>query len=228
MKALVCILLLLETFVFVVQKVDGGLNENKNSQQNCDLGFPDIYEALRELTATVTEQKENIRALETRLRNAEKAAEQQTSVLEELKKKNDDREIAFSAGLLESGNEYIGPSATETTLTYKKVFTNIGNAYNPDTGIFTAPVKGVYVFTFNVYSHGGHSHPANAYLMKNEKRVLVAHAEQEQGTLNSSRRVVLVLEVGDRVFVRLWSKGRIDDNDNHHNAFTGYILFPLR
>ncbi|XP_067249436.1 uncharacterized protein PF3D7_1120000-like [Chanodichthys erythropterus] len=90
MKALVCILLLLETFVFVVQQqVDGGLNENEisqqissedrrqnppqtdtlraeastDSQQYCYLCFPDIHTALRELTATVTEQKANIREL---------------------------------------------------------------------------------------------------------------------------------------------------------------------
>ncbi|KAL0182080.1 hypothetical protein M9458_021455, partial [Cirrhinus mrigala] len=54
-----------------------------DSQQYCHLSFPDIHAALRELTATVTEQKANIRALETRLR------EQQTFILEELNKKTD-------------------------------------------------------------------------------------------------------------------------------------------
>ncbi|XDV25813.1 hypothetical protein PO909_029664 [Leuciscus waleckii] len=90
MKGLVCLLLLLETFVCVVQhQVDGGLNENEisqqlrsevgrqnppqtdtlrdeastDSQQNYHLCFTDIHAALRELTATVTEQKVNIREL---------------------------------------------------------------------------------------------------------------------------------------------------------------------
>ncbi len=54
-----------------------------DSQQYCHLCFPDIHAALRELTATVTEQKVNIRVLETRLK------EQQTFILEELNKKND-------------------------------------------------------------------------------------------------------------------------------------------
>jgi len=90
MKGLVCLLLLLETFVCVVQhQVDGGLNENEISQQlrsedggqnppqtdtlrdeastdsrqNYHLCFTDIHAALRELTATVTEQKTIIREL---------------------------------------------------------------------------------------------------------------------------------------------------------------------
>ncbi|ROL53956.1 Complement C1q tumor necrosis factor-related protein 3 [Anabarilius grahami] len=174
---------------------------------------PDIYAALKELTATVA-------ALETRVRATEEAGE-------ELKKKNDDREIAFSAGLLESGHEAVGPSATDITLIYKKVFTNIGNAYNPVTGIFTAPVKGAYVFKVSVY-HYGQSIPAAAYIMKNEKSMILAYAHQAQGTLNSSKGVVLVLEVGDVVYVRLWPNGCIHDNENHHNTFSGYMLFPLK
>ncbi|XP_077061612.1 complement C1q-like protein 2 [Siphateles boraxobius] len=266
MKGLMCLLLLLETFVCAVhQQVDGGLSENEISQrsedgrqdppqteaspesrQYCHLCLPDIHAALRELTATVTEQKTSIRALETRLRDAEKAAEQQTFILEELNKKHDkmsnlslsqveelrkenkDREIAFSASLLQSGSGDIGPSTTEIILVYRNVFTNIGNAYNPITGIFTAPLKGVYVFTFSVYAHGSASNPASAYIVKNGKDVVIAHAHQSQGALNSSKGLVLILEAGDVVYVRLWPNCRIQDNGNNHNTFSGYILFPLR
>ncbi|XP_067284017.1 complement C1q-like protein 3 isoform X2 [Pseudorasbora parva] len=205
-----------------------------DSKQHSDLGFPNIHEAVRDLTATVTEQKDNIRALETRLR------EQQTFILEELKKKTDetlsqveelrkenrDREIAFSASLMESGSGYIGPFPTEITLTYKNVITNIGNAYNPTTGFFTAPLKGAYIFRISVYGHSGT--PATTEIVKNKQLVVLAHADQPAVAINSSNGVVLLLEVGDVVYVRLQPDRRIYDNQNNHNTFSGYLLFPLK
>ncbi|XP_048019559.1 uncharacterized protein LOC125250819 isoform X3 [Megalobrama amblycephala] len=257
MKALVCILLLLETFVFVVQQqVDGGLNENEISQQissedgrqnppqtdtlraeastdrqqYCHLCFPDIHAALRELTATVTEQKGNIRALETRLMDEMKKKNEEISNLtlgqEELRKENRDREIAFSAGLTQSSSEYIGPFTTHITLTYRNVFTNIGNAYNPITGVFTAPLKGAYMFRISVFGIAPPS--AAADIIKNGKTMVIAHEYQPYGELNSSNGVVLILEVGDVVYVRLGSGTRIYDTHNNRNTFSGYLLFPLK
>ncbi|XP_026107506.1 uncharacterized protein LOC113079451 [Carassius auratus] len=273
MKRLVCILLMLETFVFAVQQqVDGGLSENEISQQlrsedrrqnppqadnvsaeastdrqqNCNLCFPDIHTALRELTATVTEQKANIRALETRLRDAEQIAEQQTlhleeltkknyemsnltqSQVEELRKENRDRQIAFSAGLMQSSSGNIGPFTTDITLTYRNVFTNIGNAYNPITGIFTAPLKGAYMFRLSVYGPASQATPSTVSIIKNGEHVVVAPAHQAGNVVNSSNGVVLLLEDGDVVYVRLSANRRISDSQSNHNTFSGYLLFSLR
>ncbi|XP_048036102.1 complement C1q-like protein 4 [Megalobrama amblycephala] len=198
-----------------------------------------LCSVLTELTTTVTEQKENIRALETQLR------EQRTFILDEMKKKNEeisnltlsqvelikenrDREIAFSASMRESVQVYIGPFTTEITLTYRNVFTNIGNAYNPITGIFTAPLKGAYMFRVSVLGHAQTISSASIY--KNGECVVLAYDDQPQGVLNSSNGVVLILEVGDVVYVRLWSGKRLYDSwhNNNHITFSGYLLFPLR
>uniref|UniRef100_A0A8C1Y816 C1q domain-containing protein n=1 Tax=Cyprinus carpio TaxID=7962 RepID=A0A8C1Y816_CYPCA len=152
------------------------------------------------------------------------------SQVEELRKENrgETVEIAFSASLMESGGGDIGPFTTEITLTYRNVFTNIGNAYNPITGIFTAPLKGAYKFSFSVFGHGSPSTSSTASIVKNGERVVVAHGHQDQYSVNSSKGVVLILEVGDVVYVRLWSGTRIYDNQNNHITFSGYLLFPLR
>ncbi|XP_048011594.1 heavy metal-binding protein HIP-like [Megalobrama amblycephala] len=253
MKALVCILLLLETFVFVVQQqVDGGLNENEisqqissedgrqnppqtdtlraeastDSQQYYNLCFPDIYASLRELTATVTEQKGNIRELRDEMNKKDEEISNLSSQVEELRKENRDREIAFSAALRESGDGHTGPFTSEETLIYKNVFTNIGNAYDRSTGVFTAPVKGVYMFRISVYGHGPTTTSASIY--KNEEHVVIAYNIQNSDRANASNGVVLILEAGDVVNVKLRPKARIYENVNNHNTFSGYLLFPLK
>ncbi|XP_063047212.1 complement C1q-like protein 4 [Engraulis encrasicolus] len=72
--------------------------------------------------------------------------------------------VAFYASLT-GVDGYTGPYDTMTTLVYKKVITNLGEAYNPATGIFVAPVKGIYHFA--IYYHSPLRHYADLYLQKN-------------------------------------------------------------
>jgi len=69
---------------------------------------------------------------------------------------------------------------------------------------------------------------AGVSIFKNGQHVVMADDHQANDRLNSSNGVVLLLQVGDVVYVRLWSDRRIYDTQNNHSTFTGYILFPLR
>uniref|UniRef100_A0A8C6UCL1 C1q domain-containing protein n=1 Tax=Neogobius melanostomus TaxID=47308 RepID=A0A8C6UCL1_9GOBI len=135
-------------------------------------------------------------------------------------------QVAFSASLLESGSGTLGPFNTHTTLVFKHVVSNIGNAYSPHTGIFTAPVRGAYHFEFYVMAHGG-SQNLGVVLLKNGEHIFIAGERQTDGFGTAANGVTLLLEAGDVVSLRLYSNHIIFDNENHHSSFSGHLLFPM-
>ncbi|XP_029594419.1 complement C1q-like protein 2 isoform X2 [Salmo trutta] len=176
---------------------------------------------LESMEARLNASKVQEEELRTRLRNAE-------NQLDELRKMNQERpRVAFSAALREDGpGSNQGPFNTETTLVYRKVITNIGNAYNPTTGMFTAPVRGLYHFTFYCHTYGANI----AFLLMYKNGDIVVgtadHVTSSDGADNGSNGAVLLLEEGDQVYVRLEAKSWIwVESDRHLSTFTGILLF---
>ncbi|RXM96941.1 Complement C1q-like protein 4 [Acipenser ruthenus] len=149
-----------------------------------------------------------------------------TNLEYKLKATSETPKIVFSAILFDGKTQTLGPFNAATTLVFAKVLTNIGSAYNSNTGIFTALVPGTYYFSFTVFFHL----KANLYvtLMKNADRIVSVWDNQGGDTNDSgTHTVTLQLAVGDHVYVRLNENKQLYDDANHYNSFSGFLLFPL-
>ncbi|XP_039670655.1 complement C1q-like protein 4 isoform X5 [Perca fluviatilis] len=181
-----------------------------NESSECQHTYlQDIYAALREMTASLVQLKADMRFLQAQ----EQAAQLKTEVDKQKQQ--------------QLGESNIGPFRSDTPLIYKHVTTNIGNAYNPNTGVFTAPVRGAYNFEWWVGAFGDGSHASAAVLVKNSEKISLAYERQNQHFGTGSSGVTLLLEVGDVVFLRLVANSLVYDNANHHNTFSGFLLFTM-
>jgi hypothetical protein len=107
-----------------------------------------------------------------------------------------ERNTCFSAS--RSKSKSLGPGEI---LLFDKVWTNIGNGYNPNTGKFTAPQSGLYQISGTVMSVPGKT--LHAYLFKNDKQTVSAYASIGHNSMTSGTvNMVLKLQKGDTVYMK--------------------------
>ncbi|XP_062312221.1 complement C1q-like protein 2 [Osmerus eperlanus] len=153
--------------------------------------------------------------------------------VEKLEREHKDiRKVAFSASITSP----VGPICADTTLVYPNVITNIGKAYNPVSGIFTAPVRGVYLFSFTGMDDRQTSGVPVA-LFKNNNH-LMCQWKVPGGTYHQyvQNTVIVELDKGDIIYTRLPENHRIlgDAKNNgsnltlnNNNIFSGFLLFTV-
>ncbi|XP_067117764.1 complement C1q tumor necrosis factor-related protein 3-like [Osmerus mordax] len=175
--------------------------------------------------------------VETPSRGEEKAGTRQSDLHLQLRQLKDEIEeikrqiqgepkVAFSASL-GSPQRHLGPYNTETTLVYETTFINIGNAYNPNTGIFVTPVRGVYVFSFSAFHHGTGALTGMS-LTRNGHNIVSVY-DQKSGSVDDMafNSATLLLEAGDQVFMRLWANCMLYDDGSNFNTFGGHLIYPM-
>uniref|UniRef100_A0A671TRJ0 Cerebellin 17 n=1 Tax=Sparus aurata TaxID=8175 RepID=A0A671TRJ0_SPAAU len=133
--------------------------------------------------------------------------------------------VAFYTALTDAGT--LGPYNTAITLKYSKVFTNIGNAYNPSTGFFTAPVKGVYNLQFTAF--GIDAGVTGVYVYKNNQRIMYNLEINNSNYVPEffTKSLVLELTAGDVIYLVLPSGYSIYDDIYNQSTFSGSLLFTL-
>lgn len=130
------------------------------------------------------------------------------------------RVVAFTAKLNTAHSTPYHPGVLKLV----DVVVNEGDAYSPDTGIFTCPLGGLYHFTVHMSVNGR----AQCAIFKNgESLASVYHTSLPNNCSQvASVSSVVPLSEGDKVWVNLWGHGRheiiaTEDNDT---VFVGFHL----
>ncbi|OPL20864.1 hypothetical protein AM593_06460, partial [Mytilus galloprovincialis] len=127
---------------------------------------------------------------------------------------NHQKPIAFYAQL----TKQVTVSGSDTVV-FDKVFTNTGDAYDSKTGIFRAPVKGLYYFDCTLMSIGT---PLHLILMKNKIMLTRGHSfsNRDFGSISGT----IELKMGDKVSIQHYSAARSEAIHGEYASFTGYLI----
>ncbi|XP_070541973.1 complement C1q subcomponent subunit B-like [Ptychodera flava] len=121
---------------------------------------------------------------------------------------------------------FLGPVSSDNTVIYNKVYSNVGNGYSSSTGKFTSSVNGVYFFMISGMRTRSDSHRMYICLMKNNEKLPCVYVNtsglQQYGAASTS--VIIDLEEGDEVWVRLSSGSVLYSSSEEYASFTGHLL----
>ena len=110
---------------------------------------------------------------------------------------------------------------------FNQVLTNIGQNYDPNTGVFTCTVPGYYVF--DVHVRGDYNDFAIVDIRLNGDRLVVAWADDGFGYTSASAHVSVVLHRGDKVDVTAayLSSHLYGGGKDKNNMFSGHLVNTL-
>jgi len=125
-------------------------------------------------------------------------------------------------------------SSTNDTIVFNQVQLNIGNAYNSSNGRFTAPVAGIYSFSFFAVTAGasGGAQPANssalAYFYKNNADAgfgrMQSRVNVQTSYANIAGTIAISLAVNDYVNIHVASQFILVAHSQHYNQFSGHLI----
>ena len=109
-------------------------------------------------------------------------------------------------------------STVNTAIPFEVTRTNVGNAMNPSTGIFTAPRSGKYFFTYS-----GISNAAPSYIQLHLNGVLLGTGHSTGIFDTFSHHATLQLSQGDQIRLFL-TRGSVYGNNELFTSFVGILI----
>ncbi|KAL0969397.1 hypothetical protein UPYG_G00226930 [Umbra pygmaea] len=182
-------------------------------------GDQDIWTELQNLKYKLAELRKELSFTNSELQNFKDQVDRLETANAAMPK------VAFSAGM--SGTGDVGTLEPNTPLIYSRVITNVGKAYNSLTGVFTAPVRGVYYFRFTAMA-GRPNQRAGVQLYKN-RELIASNALfiTEHHFRYLSNGFVLFLEERDVVYMLLPAENSLHEAGSSSNTFSGLLVHPL-
>ena len=105
---------------------------------------------------------------------------------------------------------------------FEDVTVNRGQGYNPSTGVFTAPRKGLYHISCSILAHS----TSNVHYQLNKNGA--AHTcgySSNVGYSSSTINAIVEMKKGDRVFIKhRYTSSSQKINGNHRSTFSGYFM----
>ncbi|XP_078316918.1 uncharacterized protein LOC111103853 [Crassostrea virginica] len=127
------------------------------------------------------------------------------------------QKVAFTAGVTSDSTTW-----NSGTLIFNSVILNVGNGYNPSTGIFTSPVAGTYVFYVTAVEYIKQYLMVDIVLNSVSKVRTMGHNDAAYQT--GTNMVVLNLQKGDSVWVRHYSGKGYYTYSVPVTTFTGFLV----
>lgn len=105
---------------------------------------------------------------------------------------------------------------------FDKVKTNAGNGYDNVTGVFIAPVNGLYHFTSVIFNNGGDD--TEVQLNRNKELIVRGYSIATEHFASHTMNVVLSLQKGDHVYIQ-HRGGAVDTVGGYdHSSFSGFFI----
>jgi len=116
----------------------------------------------------------------------------------------------------------------EENLTFQGTYCNVGGGLDPDTGIFTCPTGGTYMFQFHIATHDNKK--ALLSIRKNGEEIASIFDQNHKDNHKNSmagQNIILDVKRGDEIVVYAYTGTWLADFPmNHYTHWVGLLLKP--
>lgn len=182
-----------------------------------------LTESISQLEQDIQQLKEDVIAIGRDLSSAELVMTENMLKFEEV------LETTFQA--FEKNQSVVAFTATDpqtltlqenTTIVFASTTLSEGDGYNPNNGIFTAPVGGLY--EFSVQSCNVNSGRASLAIVNEGMDVALGTWVLAEGSSCHTLNAVLFLDEGKRVWIRSTANGGIKEDSYREGMFMGVLI----